>query len=381
MPIFIYIVFVFLFAYAILINYYLVSWNSIPIFNINPSDPQNNQTRISIIVPARNEEKNISGCLNALLQQSYPPELIEILVVNDHSTDETETIVRNFNNARIQLINLHEHMEGLISSSYKKKAIEIAISRSSGEFIITTDSDCIAPPNWIQCMVNLYSRKQAAFIAAPVKMIEDGSLLSVFQTLDFITLQGITGASVYKKIYSMCNGANLGYEKKAFFAVEGFKGIDSIASGDDMLLMHKIFKKFPSRVFFLKSADAIVSTRPVNSWKSFLQQRIRWASKADQYDDHRIFGTLMFVYIFNFLLLAVLLAGFWDVHWFIYFLILILVKAIAEFPFVYTAAGFFGQEKLMAYFFFLQPLHILYTVIVGFLGKFVRYEWKNRKLN
>jgi hypothetical protein len=230
-------------------------------------------------------------------------------------------------------------------------------------------------------MVNFYSRNNATFIAAPVKIVENKSLLSVFQTLDFITLQGITGASVHKKVYSMCNGANLGYEKKAFYAVDGFKGIDSIASGDDMLLMQKIFKKFPSGVFFLKSRGAVVSTQALNFWKSFLHQRIRWASKADQYEDHRIFGTLLFVYVFNLLLLAVLVTGFWNAWWFLYFLILIFVKTIAEFPFVYSVADFFGQKKLMVYFFFLQPLHILYTVIVGFLGKFGRYEWKNRKLH
>ncbi len=65
--------------------------------------------------------------------------------------------------------------------------------------------------------------------------------------MDFMVLQGITGASVYKKIHSMCNGANLAYERKLFYEVDGFTGIDHIASGDDMLLMHKIAKNIRIR--------------------------------------------------------------------------------------------------------------------------------------
>ena len=98
-----------------------------------------------------------------------------------------------------------------------------------------------------------------------------------------MTLQGITGASVYKKFHSMCNGANLAYEKKAFNDAGGFEGIDNIASGDDMLLMHKIQKIYPDRIKYLKSADVVVQTQPQETLKDFMNQRIRWASKADKY--------------------------------------------------------------------------------------------------
>jgi len=226
----------------------------------------------------------------------------------------------------------------------------------------------------------LYLALLAVFIAAPVKIIDSHSLLSIFQTLDFITMQGITGAAVYKKIYPMCNGANLAYSKIAFEAVNGFEGVNSIASGDDMLLMNKISKKFPDQVFFLKSADAIVSTHPAADWKSFLNQRIRWSSKADKYENQNIFLTLLFVYIFNLCQLVFLIAAFWNINWLFLFIILIIAKTIAEFRFVQTVADFFGQGRLMRYFFLLQPLHIVYIIIAGTLGKFGSYEWKNRKV-
>ena len=88
-------------------------------------------------------------------------------------------------------------------------------------------------------------RRDLAFIAAPVKIVPNGSAISVFQTLDFISLQGITAAAAHKNLYPMCNGANLAYTRKAFNDVGGFADIDHIASGDDMLLMKKIQFDFP----------------------------------------------------------------------------------------------------------------------------------------
>jgi len=129
----------------------------------------------------------------------------------------------------------------------------------------------------------------------------------------------------------MCNGANLAYSRKAFETVNGFKGIDNIASGDDMLLMHKIAKQYPAGIFYLRSKNVIVSTAPVHSIKAFFNQRIRWASKADQYDDKSIFWVLLLVYFLNVLLLLLpvlsLVTGNWYV--FIYTSLLIAIKTIA----------------------------------------------------
>ena len=150
----------------------------------------------------------------------------------------------------------------------------------------------------IQTTIELEALRDASFVIEAVT--EDLSIKTeVFQALDFMTLQGITGASVYEKMHSMCNGANMAYERAAFHEVEGFKGIDNIASGDDMLLMHKIYKHHPGGVMFLKSANAIVQTMPVQTLKELFNQSIRWASKADQYDDKRIFFVLLVVYFFT----------------------------------------------------------------------------------
>ena len=277
-----------------------------------------------------------------------------------------------------KLINLSDYISGFINS-YKKKAIETGIAHSSGELIICTDADCSMGKDWIRVLASAYQKEHLQFIAAPVKIISNGSWLSIFQILDFISLQGITGAAVYKNLYPMCNGANLAYTRKAYDAVGGFSEIDHIASGDDMLLMKKIQSKYPDKIHYLKDPAAIVSTVPAENIKAFLNQRIRWASKVSHYKHPATFMTLALVYLVNVFLLLLFADCFFYGHW-RWLLLLLAFKTISEYFFVSKVAGFFQQQSLMKYFPLCQPFHILYTVIAGGFGSFGKYEWKNRKV-
>jgi poly-beta-1,6-N-acetyl-D-glucosamine synthase len=357
-------------VYAALIIYYWQSWKAIPVF----TPTHQPKTKISIIIPARNEEENIDALLQSLQQQNYPKELFEIIVVDDNSTDTTAELVKGFNG--VILIQLKE--EGI--NSYKKKAIETGIAAARGNLIVTTDADCMAGPKWLSTIAAFKEQNKSVFIASPVVINCNSSIVQVFQAMDFMMLQGITGAAVYKKKLTMCNGANLAYEKKVFDGVNGFAGIDNIASGDDMLLMYKIWIQHPDEVHYLKSKDVIISTQPVTTWKAFFNQRIRWASKAKSYDDKRIFWVLLLVYLFNLSFLGLLLAGFWLPGAWIYISGLWVAKTLVELPFVSSLAAFFNKQSLVKYFFFFQPLHIIYTVVSGLFGSFGKYEWKGRKV-
>ena len=376
--------------YSCLIIYYWLAWKSIPDYT---SSDSSQQLKISIIISARNEEKNIGQLLQALQEQTYPSALFEIIVVDDHSTDATANIVQQF--PTVKLIQLKEDD----INSYKKKAIETGITASSGELIVTTDADCLPSQNWLKTITAFKEEKEAVFIVAPVVLTPNprlnytvgqasplrgeggNNLLSIFQQLDFMVLQGITGAAVYKKQLSMCNGANLAYEKNAFVKVNGFAGIDNIASGDDMLLMHKIWKQYPDKVHYLKSKEAIVSTQPMKTWKDFFSQRIRWSSKAKHYGDKRIILVLLLVYLFNLSFLALAIAGFFCHYFWLYLAGLWIAKTIIELPFVYSVATFFGKQSLIKYFVFFQPLHIFYTIVSGLFGQFGKYEWKGRRVS
>jgi cellulose synthase/poly-beta-1,6-N-acetylglucosamine synthase-like glycosyltransferase len=346
-----------------------------------PSAQMHTGTGFSIIIPARNEEKNIANCVNSILQNNYPEDLFEIIVVDDFSEDRTAEIVQKLQSKyfNIKLIQLKNIVDGEINS-YKKKAIETAIDSASNEWIITTDADCEVKSEWLNLFDKYIQQTNSVFIAAPVMFKNDDSFLSVFQCLDFISLQGITAASVSAGFLSMCNGANLAYKKSAFYEVNGFKGVDNIASGDDMLLMHKIKLKFPKQIGYLFHSNAIVSTLPADSWKNFFNQRIRWASKATNYDDKRIFLVLLLVYFFNLYLLVLPFLAFYDVFFLKFWLILLAAKTICELGFMFPVAKFFSLKTNLQWFPLMQPFHIFYTVVSGFLGKFGKYEWKGRSV-
>jgi glycosyltransferase involved in cell wall biosynthesis len=379
MAIFLLIFFLLLTCYFFLIEFYRRSWNQVPEFSVsNPVD----EPFISVIIPLRNEETNIPALIESLKHQTYARSRFEIILVDDHSTDRSWEVIKALSAdfLNIRPISLSEEGGAEPIRAHKKFAIEKGIEKAMGELIVTTDADCMFDREWLFYIACFYATTNAKFIAAPVKIRSTGSFLSVFQSLDFLTLQGITGASVYKRFHTMCNGANLAYKKAAFYEVNGFSGIDDISSGDDMLLMYKIYKQHPESVFYLKSSNAVVTTNPVYTWRDFFNQRIRWASKATHYDDKKIFWILLLVYSTNLCFLILAIASFWKATWFFFFILLLTAKILVEFPFVNSAAIFFGEKNLMRYFPLMQPIHILYTIAAGWFGKFGTYEWKGRRI-
>jgi cellulose synthase/poly-beta-1,6-N-acetylglucosamine synthase-like glycosyltransferase len=375
---FVYFTAALLVVYLVLINIYSYWFSKLSYFNAENIEPF---TTFSVIIPARNEAENIKSCIKSVLNNNYPSSLFEIIVVDDFSTDATPQIVQHLQTkfSNIQLVSLKNIIAENINS-YKKRAIELAIAQSKFGWIVTTDADCIVPENWMQLMDAYIQKKNVVFIAAPVMFNRCNSFLSIFQCLDFLSLQGITAASVFAGVHSMCNGANLAYKKSAFHDVDGFKNADHIASGDDMLLMHKIKLKYPSGIGYLFSDKAIVTTAPMPDWKSFLNQRIRWASKATSYKDKRVFQVLMLVYFTNLFLLLFFFICLFRPKLFLVWLLLTLTKALFEMPFMYRVAKFYSLQRIMIWFVIMQPFHILYTVISGWLGKFGTYNWKGRKV-
>lgn len=364
--------------------YYRRGWNSISEFNLRKAIVDSPDKMISVIIPARNEENQIAHLLDSLTNQTFPSEWLEIIVIDDHSSDNTAEIVKSYSNKNIKLISLKDHISGEKINSYKKKAIEIAISKCLGEIILTTDADCTMPQNWLKSIYTYFEIHQPKMLVMPVLIDNDKSLFQIFQCLDFMTLQGITGASVENKFHKMCNGANLAYTKKAFNEVEGFNDIDHIASGDDMLLMQKLAKKYPDDIYYLKSKEVIVKTLPSFTIKEFINQRIRWAGKSGKYADKTILPVMLLVYFLNLSFIGLFIYSFIsndsaEVYELLFYLLGF--KIIIELYFIFPVAKFFGKINLLWVFPILQPFHIVYTFFAGLLGLFGNYTWKERKVH
>ena len=368
--------------YIVFIFLYIKCWQKLPFFN--KTDGYLPKTFISVLIPARNEQDNIIHCLHTIAEGNYPKELFEIIVIDDHSDDKTPQYVRGFSaeNTNIRLIELKNYVRLSDNQPFKKRAIEAAIGEAQGELIVTTDADCLAQPNWLNLIAEFYEKTGKPFIAAPVNFHEEKTYFERFQSLDYIGMMGVTGAGVKGKFTNMCNGANLAYQKKLFYVVGGFKGIDHVASGDDMLLMQKVARFHPNALGFLKNPEATVYTKAKNTIADFLSQRLRWASKSSNYTEFFTVFQLAIVFVFCWnILISLCLSIFYDTSFLPIFLLQFSIKTIADYFFLNMMSRFFNRTDLMRPFLPLQYLHILYIIVVGTLANFKKtYTWKGRKV-
>ena len=315
--------------YTGLILWYRSAWTDLPDTTNMPLNTGGFKTKVSVVIPARNEAANIEDCIESVLAQTYPSRLLEILVMDDASEDETAAIASRYaaKNTQVKVHSLAHNPSG---KSHKKRAVEKGIELAAGELIVATDADCTHTKHWIESLVNSYEEDGNCFIAAPVIYTTYPTVLSIFQTLDFLSLQGITGASVHRRFHTMCNGANIAYSRSVFYEVKGFEGIDALPTGDDMLLMHKVYKRHPKKIVWLKNKHALVQTDAAPTWKAFFQQRIRWASKAAYFDDKRIFYVLLLVYLVNVSLFFTAIAAFFSSNALYALIVFIAIKKTAE---------------------------------------------------
>lgn len=359
--------------------FYSVGFNLLPRYEKNEIS---SESKISIIIAARNEEVKISACLTDILNQTYPRELFEIIVIDDFSTDKTAKKIASLNSQQINFLSLKDFVnENENIKSFKKKAIEIAVEKASGRLIITTDADCRMGKNWLNTIVSFYEKTKCKMIAAPVTFSREKTIFENLQSLDFIGFQGITGACLFFNFPNMCNGANLIFEKKAFEEVGGYTNADNTASGDDMMLMHKIAKQFPRSVKFLKSRNATVFTYAQPTVKSFWSQRIRWTSKTGFYKDWRIPAILYSVFIFYLLIFWNGIFSILKPEFLPCFLLPVLAKMCSDYFFLFSVTAFFRRQKLMLLFFPAWIFHIVYVLIVGVAVNFVKPDWKGRKIS
>ncbi len=366
--------------YAVILMAYRFWFGKMRVFQLNQIEqvrPEQSNTQFTVIIPARNEAANIKACVDSILNQDYPTDAFEIIVIDDFSEDDTAFIVQALSQQypQVRLLKLADHCKEGETLAYKKKAIEIAVAQAKGDWVLTTDADCIVPTRWLFLYNAYIQANQPSFVAAPVMFIKTAGILNQFQLLDFLALQGITAAAVGAGKHSMSNGANLGFEKAAFIAVGGYQGVDHIASGDDMFLMHKMKQTLHKPVGYLFHPDAIVLTAAMDTWKGFIMQRIRWASKARYYDDRSITMVLTLVYFFNLSFVCLAFMGSWST-----LLIALAFKTFFELFFLDPVAKFFKLQPELKYFVFYQPIHIVYNIAAGLFGQLKTYSWKGRKV-
>ncbi|HSF87905.1 MAG TPA: glycosyltransferase [Saprospiraceae bacterium] len=360
--------------YLLLQAYYLFYWYKTKPASI-PSDYLGS-TSVTIVVVAHNESKSISSCLQGILQQAYPAHLMEIIVIDDHSTDTTIEEVQKIGSERIAFYNLKDYPEYIKAPAFKKSAITLAVDKATSEYIVITDADCVHPDQWLNAVVYGLEKNQSAFQTSPVVLDGNNTLLSEMQEAEQLVLMLITAAGITSGLHDIANGANMAFRKSAFRKVDGFTGNEQFASGDDMFLAEKMRKAFPGQIAFNKSINASVSTQAKKNWPALIKQRLRWAGKNKGLESPTIARIWIFVGLYHFMLLLSLAASLFNLISPLPFIILFVVKWFADFLVITTAASFFRKTSVLKYFVPLQFLYSYYILRLGLammMGK--RGDW------
>lgn len=364
-------------SYVFLLLFLLFGFSKIPEFFGKNTVPG---TTFSIVVPFRNEAENLPRLFRSIEKLKYPPDLFEVILVNDASEDTSGNLCGEFINANPGL-NIFVIQNERTSGSPKKDAITTAVKKAVSDYILTTDADCEIPEKWLGEFDSKISESRAKMLAGPVmldlKDREKNSFLDFFQELDIFSLQAATIGGFGVNLPFMCNGANFCYEKKSFLEVGGFNGNDKIASGDDIFLLEK-FRRKDLKTVFLKSKAAIVTTSPQPDLKSLLSQRIRWAAKTSAYKS--IFGKTvgLIILLMNLMMIITFLGMLWGNLPTQLFLFPFVLKFNVDFILIYNSAQFFEKENALKNYFWCSFIYPVLSSYIAIFSLFSGYHWKGR---
>lgn len=359
-------------GYVCLIHFITAGWNETQIIQVSNEDISD--INISVIIAARNEESYIQSCVESILNNNFPVENFEIIIVDDHSTDKTREIISDNFNENVRVYTLPENLHG------KKAAITFGVSMARFPYILCTDADGVVSKDWLSLHGSKFKQDNTALNTAVVLPGTDGSVLTHFQFLDFVATMAITANGIFCKSYFLANGANISFKKEAFNAVNGYEGNEHLASGDDVFLANKIATSAIGKIGFIKSSEGVVTTKSESSWSSLIQQRKRWATKSLKMGDNQISKIQAFIFIYCVIILLFIFVGIFYSGWILTTgLAALLIKMATDYYFLNRLCIFFGKNRVMRSFlpcFFLYFIHILLSGMYALIPS--NFEWKGR---
>jgi poly-beta-1,6-N-acetyl-D-glucosamine synthase len=324
---------------------------------------------VSILVPARNEANNIDACLKALSVQNYPVDQLEIIVINDRSTDETEARINTWTNCLPNLRCISVTQQDY--NCPKKNALWQGIKQAQNDILLTTDADCRPGPNWVTSTVEQFAPNVGMVIGhAPLE--QNKTMLSGLLSLQALIVSILAAGSAGIGFPLTCTGRNLAFRRQAFDEVEGYKSIGHIIGGDDVLFMNQI-KKTSWKIRFNTASEAFVPSaiHPDN----LIHRQVRYQSKTIHYAIPTLLLAIA-VYIFHAVLFTLPLTYFIDVQLFRTVGLCLTTKFIADAALLFVGAHQFQSLKLLVWFPLLEMLIIPYIVIICALGIFLPFKWK-----
>ena len=345
-----------------------------------PFQPKNvNRPFVSVVIAAKNEEKQLPGLLASLSKQDYPADCYEIIIVDNESEDESLAILKEAErkNPNLKILSTH----GIVSDfTFKKAAMNLGIENARGEIILTTDADCELHSGWISSMARSFD-KEVGLTAGYCGFRYNHRIFHRLQALDYLMLMTAECATLNLNLIWGCAGNSLAFRKSLFREVGGYKDIRERIGGDDSLFMQIVNRKSSARIVFDSNPLSIVQTQPVDTISGFIRQRARWAADANYMFHLNI--------PFFIVIVSTFIANLAPIGYFIGWLagivgvaplgILIVLKLVGEVTVAWRGTRLFRQTELRRVFvpwFLLQPFYVVLMGILSFWGN--RMDW-NRK--
>lgn len=328
---------------------------------------------ISIVIATRNEQKNLERLIPLLLDQNYGG-LFEILIVDDHSDDRQLKWLKESTKGdpRIRILELAG-----TGRHGKKAAVRYGVERAVNEIILQTDADCTPGREWVLSIARAF-QSGTRVVFGPVHFKTGNTMKDALLELEMRSLSALCGTGIQLKEPFLSNAANMAYYHEDFISWQPFNRTES-ASGDDVDLMFAAMQANPRSIHYLKNPDATIRTEAPGTFRDFVQQRLRWASKTDL-RGIPFSGVIFFG--FNFSLFVAYLLGASGFMEGTVVLVLVLGKWAADCMFFRTIHIFFQREKAgIATYLYILVLVILYPIyvsLIAILSKFVPYTWKGR---
>lgn len=330
------------------------------------------QLFVSVIVAARNEEYNIDRCLRHLAAQAYPGNLFEIIAVNDRSADRTgeriERMSRLYPN--ISQINISNVAPGV---SGKKNALASGIAAARGEIIVTTDADCIVPPDWIRQTVELFD-SETGMVVGPAPFVWRKSAFKKIMSMDNLWSALISAGGLGWNVGITCTGRNLAYRKSAYEKVEGFREVEHSTSGDDDLLLHLLSRKTNWKIRYNLSHQVSVLSEAPGNIGAFIRQRRRHVSAAKYYNRSIKVGYLA-SHLANTCLFALPVLSYGR-KYFLVTIVLLVTKLCLDLFVIRSFAAKIGRTHVTKYAIPWELFNLINQAIISPLGFIGKIRWR-----
>jgi poly-beta-1,6-N-acetyl-D-glucosamine synthase len=345
-------------------------------FLLYPNDPKKETElqKVTVIIAARNEEGRISHSIASVVSQDVPKHLIEIIVVDDASTDNTfkeAADVLSRSGVDHQVIQNSKHLG-------KKKSLLLAIEHSSSGIIICRDADTFTMSDkWLSTILNYMLSSKKEFVICPVAIAHNKGFLSALQETEMSILTLFTIASAYFHSPFLCNGANLAFSKKLFYRAGAYADHLHISSGDDIFFLEEVKKIGKQSIGYLKNEDAIVYTFPEKDLGSLFRQKIRWSSKTFKNTSVINWLSALIIGLSNFVWIGALLYMFLEVQNLPLGLFFILSKLLIDILLVFLASSFIKVKTGLLKVALVAFIYPFYASIVAVLSMFIKPKWKS----